>query len=76
VGTEGSEVCTSIEEKYYLSALESLGLEISSRDDVLKMLRGSIVVMNSVQRNNLYYLKGTMITGQLATFIRSDDDCT
>ena len=44
--TEGSKVCTSFEEKSYLCwCLESLGLEISVRDGVLKMTRDSMVVL-------------------------------
>jgi len=40
------------------------------------MLRGSMVVMKGIRRNNLYYLKGSMVTRQVATYIGSDDDCT
>ena len=46
-----------------IGALKALSLEISGRDGVLKMLRGSIVVINGVWRNNLYYLKGNTVTG-------------
>jgi len=56
-------------------ALEALGVEISGRDDVLKVLKGSMVMIKGVQRNNMYYLKGSMATGQVVTFIDSDDDC-
>jgi len=34
------------------------------------------VVTKGVHRNNLYYLKGSTITGQVETFISSDDVCT
>jgi len=40
------------------------------------MLKGSIVVLKGVMRNNLYYLKGNNVIGQLATSIGSDDDST
>jgi len=56
-------------------ALEALGVEISCRDDVLKVLKGSMVMIKGIQRNNMYYLKGSMATGQVVTFIDSDDDC-
>ena len=59
-----------------VGALEALGLEISRRDGVIKMLRGSIVVMKNVRRNNLYYLKGNIVTGQVVTSIGSNDNCT
>ena len=56
--------------------LEALGLEISDRESVLKMLRDSMIVMKAVRSNNLYYLKSNMITRQVAPSIGSDDDCT
>jgi len=59
-----------------VGALETLGLELSIKDGVLKINRGSMVVLKSVRRNNLYYLKGSTVTGQVATSINSDDDCT
>ena len=33
-------------------------------------------MMKGIRRNNLYYLKGSMVTRQVATYIGSDDDCT
>ena len=46
-----------------VGTLEALGLVISIRDGVLKMIKGSMVVMEGVRRNNLYYLKGCTVTG-------------
>ena len=51
-----------------IDALEALGLVVS--------IRGSMVVMKGIRRNNLYYLKGSTITGLVATSISSDDICT
>ena len=45
-----------------VGTLKTFGLEISSRDGVLKMLRGSMVVMKGIRHNNLYYLKGNTVT--------------
>ena len=59
-----------------VGALKALGLEVSIRNGVLKMVKGSMVVLKGVRRNNLYYLKGSMVTGQVATSINSDNDCT
>jgi len=59
-----------------IGVLETLSPEISSRNGVLKMLRGSMVVMKGVRCNNLYCLKGTTVTRQVATSISSDDDFT
>jgi len=49
---------------------------ISVRDGVLKMIRGSMVVMKGVRWDNLYYLKGSTVTGQAETSTSSDDSCT
>jgi len=46
-----------------IDALEALGLKVSIRDGVLKMTRGSMMTLKGVRRNNLYYLKGSMVTG-------------
>jgi len=48
-----------------VGALEALSLVVSIRDGVLKMTKGSMVVMNGARRNNLYYLKGSTDTGQV-----------
>ena len=47
---------------------------ISVRDGDLR-IRGSMVVMKSVRRDNLYYLKGSTVTGQVETFSSSEDSC-
>jgi len=59
-----------------IGALEALSLVISIRDGVLKMIKDSMVVMKGVRQNNLYYLKGSTITGQVETSSSSDNDCT
>jgi len=56
--------------------LKALGLEVSIRDGVLKMVKGSMVVLKGIRHNNLYYLKGSMDTGQMATYKNSENDCT
>jgi len=46
---EGSEVCTSSEKESYLCcALEALGHGVSIRDGILKMIKGSMVVLKGV----------------------------
>ena len=47
-----------------VGALKALGLVISVRDSVLKMIKGSMLVMKGVLRDNLYYLKGSTVIGQ------------
>jgi len=59
-----------------VGALEALGLVISIRDGILKMIKGSMVVMKGVSWNNLYYLKGSTVTGQVETSTSLDDGCT
>ena len=56
--------------------LKSLSLQLSIRDGFLKMTRGSMVILKGIQRNNLYYLKGSMVIGQVASFTNLDNDCT
>ena len=36
-----------------IGALEALGLAVSIRDGVLKIIKGSMVVLKGVRRNNL-----------------------
>ena len=59
-----------------VGVLKILGLEVSIRDSVLKMTKDSIVVLKGVRQNNLYYLKGSPVTGQVATSTYSNDDST
>ena len=44
-----------------VGALEALGHIVSARDGVLKITRGSMVMMKGVRRNNLYYLMGVRL---------------
>ena len=59
-----------------VGTLKTLGLVVSIRDGVLKMIKDSMVVMKGVRRNNLYYLKGGTVTGQVETSSFSDDGFT
>jgi len=52
-----------------VGALKALGSKISSRDGVLKMFRGSMAVLKGARSNNLYYLKGNTVIGQVATLL-------
>ena len=46
-----------------VGALKALGLKVSIRDGVLKMIKDSMVILKGVQRNNFYNLKGITVTG-------------
>ena len=54
--------------------LKVLGLKVSVRDGVLKMTRGSMVILKSIRCNNLYYLNGSTVTRKVVTSINSGDD--
>ena len=60
----------------FVGALEASDIVISVRDGDLRMIKGSMVVMKGVRRDNLYYLKGSTVTGQVETSSSSDDGCT
>jgi len=57
-----------------VGALKTLGLEVSIKDGILKMTKGSMVVRKGVRRNNLYYLKNSTVIGQVTTSTDTDDD--
>jgi len=59
-----------------VGALETLGFMVSIKDEVFMMTKGSMVVLKAVRQNNLYYLKGSNVAGQVATSIDADDDST
>jgi len=59
-----------------VGAYKTLGLEVSIKNGILKMTKGSMVVLKGVCHNNLYYLKGSAVTGQVATSTDTDDDST
>jgi len=59
-----------------VGALKTLDLEVSIRDGVLKMIKSSMVLLKGVYRNNLCYLRGSTVTGQVATSTYSDNDST
>ena len=47
----------------YVGALEVLGHAVSVKDGVLKITKGSMVVMKGVRRNNLCYVMGSTVIG-------------
>ena len=59
-----------------VGTLEALGHKVSIRDGVLKMTRGSMVVLKGIWCNNLYYLIGSTVTGWVVTSISLGDVCT
>ena len=65
-------ICVAVTSLYH----RDRGVTISVRDGILKMIKGSMVVMKGIRRDNLYYLKGSAVTGQMETSNSSYDDCT
>jgi len=58
-----------------ISTLEAFGHGVSIRDGILKMTRGSMVMLKGVRRNNLYYLMGGTVTARVMTSTSSSDVC-
>ena len=56
-----------------IGALEAQGLRGTLRESVLKMFSGS-VILKGIQRNNLYYSKGSAVTENLASSECLDSD--
>jgi len=59
-----------------VGVLEAHGLEFSSRDRIFKLLKDLIVMLKGIRRNNLNYLKGNIVIGQLITSVDTNDDST
>ena len=53
-----------------------MGLKVTMENGILKVTKGSLVVMKGVRDRNLYCLKGSTVTGILAASVGSDDDAT
>jgi len=57
-------------------ALEVQGLRGTLGESVLKMSSDSLVVLKDIRRNNLYYLKDSSVTKNLAALEHLKDDST
>ena len=44
------------------------------RDEVLKVILGTLMVMKGTRRNNLYYLNGSTMIGVVVIVSSSDED--
>ena len=54
-----------------IGALKALGHKVSVRHGVLKITKGSVLVLKGVRHNNLFYLMGSMVLGRVTTSISS-----
>ena len=59
-----------------IGALKVRGLKGTLADDVLKILKGLMVVLKGVRWINLYYLKGSIVTGKVVDSKGANDDST
>jgi len=57
-----------------VGAVKSKRLKVTLENGILKVTKGSLVVMKGIR--NLYYLKGSTITGSLTVSVVSDVDAT
>jgi len=57
-------------------ALKEQDLRGTLGEGVFKMSSGSLVILKGNQRNNLYYLKGNVVTGNVVASKYLKDDCT
>ena len=59
-----------------IGALEAQGLRETLREGILKMFNRSLVILKGIRHNNLYYLKRSAITENLAASKHLDGDST
>ena len=59
-----------------VGAMESEGLKVTMNNGILKITKVFMVVMKGVRDRNLYYLKGSEVTGVMVTSIYLDEDAT
>ena len=78
VMTESTEVRYVPQKKNIISigAVESKGFKVMVENGILKITKGSLVMMKGVRNKNWYYLKGSTVTGALVAVVDSDDDAT
>jgi len=50
-----------------LGALESKGLVVTMRDEILKATSGALVMLKGVRKNNLYYYQGSIVVETVVT---------
>ena len=57
-----------------MGALESKGLVVIFRDEVLNVILGDLLVMKGTRTNNLYYYNGGTLIGVVTTISGRDED--
>ena len=59
-----------------VGALVSKGLKVTMEDTTCRVTNGSLVIMKVARDRNLYYLKGSTVTGTLAASVGEDVEPT
>ena len=59
-----------------VGVVESKGLNVTLENGILKLTKGSLVVMKGIRNRNLYYLKGSIVTASLTASVVSNEDAT
>jgi len=59
-----------------VGTVESKALKVAMENGMLKITKGSMVVMKGVRDINLYYLKGSTVTYALVAKLDSNDNST
>ena len=61
----------------FVSALDAKGYKYSGGDSVLKVTKGSLIVMKGdlSSTNGLYYLRGSTVSGNATPVISKNSDC-
>jgi len=73
---KGVRYVTSVMNVISIGALKAHGLRGTFGEGILKMFSGLLIVLKGIRHNNLYYLKGSVVTGNLAASERLDGDST
>jgi len=56
--------------------VESKGFKMTLENRILKVTKGSLVVMKGIRDRNLYYLKGNTVISSLTASVVTDVDAT
>ncbi|KAE8654775.1 glutamate-ammonia ligase family protein [Hibiscus syriacus] len=57
-----------------VGTLESKGLEVRAKDEIMRIISGALVIMKGIQkRNNVYYFLGSTIVGTAAWIASTDE---
>jgi len=77
LGFDRCKICSLDEEEHHpIGAVEWKGLKVTLENGIFKVTKWSLVVMRGIKDRNLYYLKGSVVTGSLTVSVFSDVNAT